>query len=103
MHNHPVSRNTAIVVSDGPVGSTIAFRLAQAGLTVTLVESAWSRSCLEPLAPQLAHDRPGSTFEPSLRSAGMYPAFASELQTLSERDPGYRQCGGLEIALDEDE
>src|SRR5712692_9871215 len=98
----------AIVIGGGIIGCSIALRLAQAHLSVTVVErgepgAEASSAAAGMLAPQ------GETLEPSpfadlcLASRDLYPRFVAEVEDLSGRCVGYHDDGTLLVAIDEDE
>jgi glycine oxidase len=99
----PTRSPDVIIIGAGIIGSSIAWRLAQAGAAVTLVdagalggEASWAG------AGMLA---PGGEFVTRSRWAGFaleslarYPAFVEELVSETGVGIDYRQCGALEIA-----
>jgi glycine oxidase len=100
-----------IVVGGGVIGCSIAWRLAQSGLKVTLFERGRvgceaSRAAAGMLSPQGETQQPGPFFELCLRSRSMYRAFAEELKEASGIDVEYKDEGTLFVVLegeDEDE
>lgn len=98
----------AIVVGAGVIGLGIAWRAAQAGLAVALVDDRAGRSASWAAAGMLApvtevHYGEEALLELNLASAARYADFAAELTALTGRDPGYRRCGTLLVARDTDE
>ena len=101
-----------VVIGGGVVGLAIAWRAAQRGLDVVVVErdrtgAGTSRHAAGMLAP-IAEVTPGE--EPlltlGLRSAAAYPRFAQELADVVGDDGpalGYTACGTLLVARDGDE
>jgi glycine oxidase len=96
------------VVGAGAIGCAIAWRLAQAGLSVALIEKTRpgaeaSSAAGGILAAQVEAKHEGPLFRLLLRSERMYEAFASEVREASGIDPGWRRCGVLAAALDDAE
>jgi len=98
-----------IVIGGGVIGCSIAWRLAQSGLKVTLFERGRvgceaSRAAAGMLSPQGETQQPGPFFELCLRSRSMYRAFAEELKEASGIDVEYKDEGTLFVVLEgEDE
>jgi glycine oxidase len=95
------------IVGGGIMGCVVALRLAQQGFAVTVVErgipgAEASSAAAGILGPQWEMDEPGPLLDLGLRSRAMYPAFAAELRELTGMDIGYKLCGLIEIALDEE-
>src|SRR5207237_1414910 len=98
-----------VVIGGGVIGLAVAWRAAQQGLAVRVLErgelgSGASRVAAGMLAPVTEAD-PGelALLELGLRSAESWPGFADELQRASGIDPGLRRCGALVVARDRDE
>jgi glycine oxidase len=100
-----------VVVGGGVIGLAVAWRAAQAGMSVRVLErdtpgGATSRVAAGMLAP-VAEVEFGASgqrlLELGLRSAGMWPRFASELEHLSGMSVGLRRTGTLVVARDEDD
>jgi glycine oxidase len=98
----------AIIVGGGIVGGAIAWRLAQAGAAVTLLdagvlggEASWAGAGM--LAP--GGEFAGRTLwaEFALESLALYPAFVAELESEAGLGIDYRRCGAAEIARTEAE
>jgi glycine oxidase len=99
----------AIVVGGGVIGLACAWRAAQRGLDVVLIErsrpgAGASNVAAGMLAPvgeaTWGEDR---LLELALDSHSRWPAFAAELTTATGRDVGYLELGALHVALDRDE
>jgi glycine oxidase len=93
------------VLGAGAIGAAIAWRCAQRGLSVTVVDPHPDRGAWRTAAGMLA---PITELEytetPLLRlnldSLARYPAFTADLFDATGRDTGYRGDGTLEIAWD---
>jgi glycine oxidase len=97
-----------VVVGAGVIGSSIAWRLAQAGVGVVLVDRGApggeaSGAAAGILASQLEAAGDGGLFRLLARSERLHPSFAAEVSESSGLDIGYRVCGALEVALQESE
>jgi glycine oxidase len=98
-----------LVVGAGVIGLACAWRAAQRGLSVRVIDretpgSGASRVAAGMLAPVgEASWGEESLLQLNLASARAYPEFARELEQASGRDVGYRRCGALHVALDRDE
>src|ERR1051325_3353187 len=93
-----------IIVGGGVIGCSMAWRLARAGLQVTVIERGRtgceaSRAAAGMLSPQAEAGEPGPFLDLCLRSRAMYPAFAALLRDLSGIDIEYRDEGTLCVAL----
>src|ERR1700716_2911578 len=99
----------AIVVGGGVIGCSTAWRLAQAGLKVTVFERGRvgceaSRAAAGMLSPQGEAQGPGPFFDFCLRSREIYRSFAEELREASGIDAEYKDDGALFVVLEgEDE
>lgn len=99
---------STIVVGGGVIGLAVAWRAAQAGLEVTLLDptpgrgASWAAAGM--LAPVTeAHYGEEALLGLNLASAQRWPQFAEELAQASDRDPGYRPGGTLTVARDLDD
>jgi glycine oxidase len=106
---HSTTKSFDVAVAGGGViGLAVAWRAAQAGADVVVLDerrdgAAWpvSAGMLAPVAEaEFGHDE---LLALGLASAQRWPAFADELAAVSGRDPGYRRCGTLVVARDRDE
>ena len=97
------------VAGGGAIGLAVAWRTAQRGLRVAVLErgafgggtSAVAAGMLAPITEASLIER--DLLELGLSSAAAYPAFAHELRSLTHIDPGFLPCGSLLIARDSDE
>jgi glycine oxidase len=97
------------VAGGGAIGLAVAWRAAQRGLRVVVLErdrlgegtSAVAAGMLAPTTEASPAER--RLLELGLASLAAYPAFVEELRTASGLDPGYLPCGSLLVARDADE
>jgi glycine oxidase len=94
-----------IVIGGGVIGCTIAWKLAQRGLRVTVLERGRigceaSRAAAGMLSPQGENQTPGPFFDLCLRSRSMYRQFAEELTDASAVDVEYKDEGTLFVVLE---
>jgi glycine oxidase len=99
----------AIFVGGGVIGLSCAWRAAQRGARVAVLDRAQppagaTRVAAGMLAPvgELAFGEPG-LLEMTLASARLYPEFVAELEAAAGEGTGYVSQGALHIALDRDE
>jgi glycine oxidase len=98
----------AVVVGGGIIGLVTAWRAAQRGLSVTVVDPAPGGGAAEVAAGMLAavtelHYGEEALLALNTESARRYPDFAAELADASGLEPGYRACGTLAVAFDSDD
>src|SRR4051794_4223874 len=98
-----------VVVGGGVIGLGCAWRLAQRGARVAVVERGEpgcgaSRVAAGMLAPvgELSFGEP-ELLKLTLAAARLYPQFAAELEAASGARTGYRRLGAIHVALDRDE
>jgi glycine oxidase len=98
-----------VVVGGGVIGLSCAWRLAQRGARVAVVErgepgGGATRVAAGMLAPvgELTFGEP-ELLELTLAAARLYPEFAAELEAASGEATGFEQLGALHVALDRDE
>jgi glycine oxidase len=98
------------VVGAGVIGLAVGWRLAQRGMTVSVLErgaepaketSSVAAGMLAPISEALATEVP--LMRLGLASVQAYPSFVAELQDLTGLDTGYLRCGTLLVARDADE
>jgi glycine oxidase len=109
MQLNPTATSDVAVIGGGIIGLAIAWRAAQRGLSVCVLErgelgTGASDVAAGMLAPVTEAD-PGelALLELGLRSARAWPAFAEELAQAAGADPGLRRSGALVVARDRDE
>jgi len=97
-----------IVIGAGIVGASIAWKLAQAGARVTLVDSgsiggeaSWAGAGMLAPGGEIVSREPW--LDLALESMRMYPAFVAELEAISGIRVDYRVSGGIDVAFDEEE
>ncbi len=98
-----------VVVGGGVIGLSCAWRLAQAGARVVVVErgepgGGATRVAAGMLAPvgELTFGEP-ELLELTLAAARLYPDFVAELEEATGESTGYERLGALHVALDRDE
>ena len=98
-----------VVVGGGVIGLSCAWRLAQRGARVAVVERGEpgcgaTRVAAGMLAPvgELTFGEP-ELLQLTLAAAGLYPEFVAEVEAASGECTGYDQLGALHVALDRDE
>lgn len=99
---------TVTIAGAGIIGLTCAWRLAQRGFPVTVFDSgdavseaSWAAAGM--LAPGGEFDSDAALAKMALRSLGMYPLFVRDLEEESGMSVEFRQCGGIEVAMDDSE
>jgi glycine oxidase len=109
LSKHPVPVDV-VVVGAGAIGLSIAWRAAQRGLSVLVLErgrigrgtSHYAAGMLAPIAEVTPGEEP--LLELGLRSARLYPRFVEELLEASgTADVGHTTAGTLLVARDPDE
>jgi len=99
------------IVGGGVIGLAVAWRARARGLSVTVLErgetgmgtSHVAAGMLAPVAEVEFGEAGRRVLELGLRSAGMWPDYAAELQRASGIDVGLHRTGTLVVARDEDE
>ena len=103
------ARAEIAIVGGGLIGLSIAWRLAQAGRSVVVVESETlgsgaSLAATGMLAPAAEHEPGSDPLLPlALDSLRRWPGFRDELQAASGLDLDYREDGTLLLAIGRDE
>jgi glycine oxidase len=95
-----------IVIGAGVQGCAVAWRLAQAGRSVVVLERSIpgaeaSSAAGGILSPGQEALEPGPFYQLGRASLGRYPAFAAELEQVAGLPIGFRGGGTLEVALDD--
>ncbi|MBX6770109.1 MAG: glycine oxidase ThiO [Chloroflexi bacterium] len=100
-----MERADVVVVGAGLIGSAVAWRLAQAGLRVVLLdrgepgqEASWAGAGL--LQPEAGREASPELLRLWLESLAMYGDFIRELREATSADVEFRLCGRLVLALD---
>ena len=98
-----------VVVGGGVIGLACAWRLAQRGAEVAVLErgepgGGATRVAAGMLAPvgELTFGEP-ELLELTLAAARLYPDFVAELEAATGESTGYERLGALHVALDRDE
>jgi glycine oxidase len=94
-----------VVVGAGIIGTAVAWRCAQRGLSVTIVDPEPERGAWYTAAGMLApvtesHFTETPLLRLNLDSLRRYPSFVGELTELTGLPTGYRECGTLAVAWD---
>jgi len=109
MPQDPTATSDVAVIGGGVIGLAIAWRAAQRGHRVCVLErgalgAGASRVAAGMLAPVTEADAGElALLELGLRSARLWPQFAAQLTDAAGADPGLRRCGALVVARDRDE
>src|SRR5215831_7853128 len=103
------------IVGGGIVGLSVAWRAAQRGLSVTVLErdglgshppsgaTHVAAGMLAPVAEVEFGEAGRGVLELGMRSAALWPDFAAELERAGESEVGLRRGGTLVVARDDDE
>jgi glycine oxidase len=94
------------VVGAGIIGATLAWRLAQQGLQVDVYDAGTfagesSAAGAGMLAPGGEAHELASWARDTVIARAMYPAFVRELREASGQAIDFRECGAVDLALDE--
>lgn len=102
---HTSSHDDVVVVGAGVIGLSVAWRAAQAGFRVDLVDplpgrgASWAAAgMLAPVSEAHLGEEPLLSF--NLRAATRWPSFASDLEAASNEPVGYARTGTLLVASD---
>jgi glycine oxidase len=98
----------AVVVGSGLIGLAVAWRAAEAGLQVTLVDPAPVSGASSVAAGMLApvtevHYGEEPLLRLNIAGARRWPDLAADLEQATGRDVGYQQGGTLLVAFDADD
>ena len=98
----------AVVVGGGAIGLSVAWRAAERGVQVTVVDpnpaGGASRVAAGMLAPDTeVHYGEEALLSLALESSRRYPDFVAELEADTGQSTGYRACGTLAVARDGDD
>lgn len=98
----------AAIIGGGVIGCSIAWRLAQAGMSMVVIERGnaggeASHAAGGMLAPLAEADKADDFFQLAVPSRAMYAQFASELKAVSGVDIEYRTEGTLYLSLAEED
>jgi len=98
----------AVIIGGGVIGCAIAWRLAQAGMRIAVIERGdvgceASYAAGGMLAPLAEADAANDFFHLAVGSRAMYAGFARELKEASGLDIEYRTEGTLYLSLTEDD
>jgi glycine oxidase len=98
----------AIVVGAGIIGSSIAWRLAQARLRVALLdagqmgaEASWAAAGMLAPGGEVEGESPWTAF--ALQNLRAYPDFVAELEAETGQRIDFQRLGAIEVALSETE
>ncbi|MBT5017523.1 MAG: FAD-dependent oxidoreductase, partial [Planctomicrobium sp.] len=96
-----------VVVGGGVIGLTSAYLLAKQGISVTVIdqrqigqEASWAGAGM---LPPVLRDGPKSLKTITKQSAAKWPELSQELLSHTGIDNGYRNCGAIQISLENPE
>jgi glycine oxidase len=103
-----MSHKDVVVAGAGAIGLAIAWRSAERGASVTVVDPSPGSGASSVAAGMLApvtefHHGEQKLLRLNLNSAEMFPAWISQLEAAAEMDTGYRRCGTVMAARDADD
>jgi len=104
MNDVPASPDV-VVVGGGVIGLSIAWRAAETGRRVAVVDPAPGRGATWAAAGMLAPVTEAHYGEEALagltvHAAEQWPAYSSDLEAVSECDTGYLRCGTIVVGAD---
>ncbi len=90
------------VIGAGVIGLAVAWRAAQRGMTVTVIDPSPGSGASSAAAGMLApvtelHYAERDLLDLTLDSAARYPEFVTELESATGLDVGYRRCGTVSV------
>jgi glycine oxidase len=96
-----------VIVGGGVMGCATALELAKAGADVLVLERSVpgaeaSSAAAGILGAQVETSEPDSAFDLARESRARYPAWVEQLKNATGIDVGYRRCGVLRVAFDEE-
>lgn len=101
------SQGDVLVAGGGVIGLALAFELLERGARVTLVDpgrreesATWAAGGM--LSPLGESKDTGPLLDLALESSALYPSFVRGVASASRVDPGFRACGRLQVAVDEE-
>lgn len=102
------SQHDVVIVGGGVIGLGIAWRAAQRGLAVTVVDPAPGSGASHVAAGMLTPVTEVQYGEEAqlrltLRAAAAYPRFVAELEDATGQQVAYRACGMIAVAFDRDD
>jgi glycine oxidase len=94
-----------VVIGAGAIGTACAWRCAQRGLSVALVDPDPARGAWHTAAGMLApitelHYTESALLRLNLDSMSRFPGYAAELEDVTGMPTGYRETGTVEVAWD---
>ena len=97
-----------IIIGGGLIGMGIAWRTAQAGADVTVIDPTPGAGASHVAAGMLApvtelHYGEEALLRLNLESSSMFPAFAAELEDVTGLPSGFHPAGTLAVAMDRDD
>ncbi len=100
-----MSGRDVVIVGAGAIGTAIAWRCAQRGLDVTVIDPDPARGAWRTAAGMLApttelHYTETPLLQLNLDSLARYPAFVAELEDETGLEVGYRRSGAIAVAWD---
>jgi glycine oxidase len=107
MAENPSYHADALIIGGGIIGCSIAWRLAQARMKVTVLDrgepgAEASSAAAGMLAPLGEMVEPRTFSELCVASRSLYPRFAAEIEECSGHPVGYRSDGSLLVAFTEE-
>src|SRR3954452_22323527 len=107
--HHKHSATDVVIAGGGVIGMSIAWRAAQAGLGVVVVDRATAGSGATHVAAGMLAPVTEADFgehdmiELNLRAAERFGSLAEELEAETGLETGHRRTGTLSVAIDRDQ